>query len=904
MSGFGGAVKLTGESEYKKALKQITQNLKEVSSEMKVVTSQFSRNDTSVKALTAKQDALNNKLKEQTSKLNLIQTEYKNLSSQYDANTKKHNELVASYDKERAELDRIGKELGESSKEYQEQKAKVDALETEVMKSTKAQEANEKSMSDMRVEMNKAQADVNKTALELDKLETQLKESQEAESKAATETEKLGKAISDQETKLAGLKTAYKDAVLQYGQNSTQAKALATDIQALSGELAENKTKMSEADSAADALDKTMLDVDKSTEKVDGGFTVLKGTLADLASAGIQKLAEGLSNLASTAMEAWQEYDSGTDIVIAKTGATGAAAEELEDIFNSVSTKVVASQEEIGAAVGEVNTRFGITGSDLDTLSTKFLKFAKLNGTDVNQSIDSTQKALSAFGLGAENAGYLLDVFNKVGQDTGVGMDSLMNGLIQNGTAFQEMGLSIDQATVLMGQMEKSGANSETVMQGLRKALKNATSEGIPLNDALVQLEDSIVNNTSDTDGLTKAYEVFGKSGDQIYGALKNGTISFKDISAASLEYKDSVDKTFENTQDAPEKMALAVQGIRIRLAELVDNLMEKYAPQIDSALQTVSKVAEGLFKVVEKGIDFFLEHGKTVLDVLTALSIGVGTYVAYTTAITVMREGWMALEVVQKAVTAAQWLMNAAMAANPIGLIVAAIAALVAAFVLLWKKSDAFRTFWTTLWKGIKKTASDALNAIVGFFKGAWTAIKKAFSGVGKFFGGIWDTIKEKFTNLGQKVGDAIGGAFKKAVNAALRAIENVLNAPIRAINGLIDVVNGFGFNLGYLSEFDLPRLAKGGVLKRGQVGLLEGDGAEAVVPLEQNTKWIRRVADEMRVSLGGGNNSQISGNNFVGDDITINIYGSQGMDVNEIALAVEQRLTRIQKQRQEVWT
>ena len=981
MSGFGGAIKLTGESEYKKALKQITQNLKEVSSEMKVVTNQFGRNDTSVKALTAKQDALNNKLKEQTNKLNLIQTEYKRLSGQYEENTKRHNALVASYDKEKAELDRIEKELGESSKEYQEQKSKVDALAKEVAKSTTAQEANEKSMSDMRVEMNKAQAEVNKTTRELDNLEKQLQESTAAEKQAETETAKLGKSISDQETKLAGLKTAYKDAVLQYGKNSTQAKALAGDIERLSGELAQNKTKMSEVDTAADALDKTMLDVDKSTEKVDGGFTVLKGTLADLASAGLQKIAEALSSLASTSMQAWQEYDSGTDIVIAKTGATGKAADDLEDVFRSVSTQVVASQEDIGTAVGEVNTRFGVTGKDLDTLSTKFLKFAKLNGTDVNQSIDSTQKALSAFGLGADDAGHVLDVFNTVGQQTGVSMDTLMQGLIQNGTAFQQMGLNIDQATMLMGQMEKSGANSETVMNGLRKALKNAAADGIPLNEALVQLEDSIKNNTSETEGLNKAYEIFGKSGDQIYGALKNGTLSFKDLTAASIETKGSVEKTFENTQDGPEKMALAVQSIKTKMADMVDNLMEKYAPQIEKAIETILDVADKVFTGIEKGIGFIIKNGSTIITILKAMTAGLVTYLGYTTAITVMREGWMALTVVQKAVTAAQWLMNAAMSANPIGVVLSAVVALIAAFVMLWKKSETFRQFWITLWDSIKKVASDTWQAIVGIFSGAWEAIKGAWSGVkdffsntwkaireifagvigwfrdrfvgawnaikgafasvktffsnkwkairevfagvigwfrerffgaweaikgafknvGAFFSGIWETIKGKFTDIGTKVGDAIGGAFKKAINAVLATIEWVLNSPIRAINSLIDIVNSLGFNLGYLDEFNLPRLAQGGVLKRGQVGLLEGDGAEAVVPLEKNTQWIQRVADEMRMSLtdGMGNSGSMGG-----DEITINVYASQGMDVNSLALAVEQRLARVQKQRQEVWT
>ena len=983
MAGFGGAVKLTGESEYKKALKQITQNLKEVSSEMKVVKTEFDKNDTSVKALTAKEEVLNKKLQEQTSKLNLVQTEYKRLQDQYAENTKKHDALVASYDKEKAELDKIEAELGTSSKEYEEQKKKVDALEAEVAKSTTTQEANEKALSNMRVEMNKAQADVNKTTGEISKLDEQLKLSKEEEEKATTATAELTQKIADQESDLAKLKNEYKDAVIQWGKDSEAAKNLGTQIDNLSTDLKENKDKMDAADKSADELDKSLGEAKASAEKADGGFTVLKGTLADLASAGIQQIADAMKQFADTAIEAWKEYDSGTDIVIAKTGATGKVAEELEDVFVSVSGKIVASQEDIGTAVGEVSTRFGLTGDDLDKLSTKFLEFSKLNQTDVNTSIDNTQKALSAFGLDANSAGDVLDIFNKVGQDTGVSMDTLMTGLVQNGTAFQDMGLNIEQSTVLMGQMEKSGANSETVMNGLRKALKNAASEGKPLNEALGDLEDEIKNNTNETDGLNKAYELFGKSGDQIYGALKNGTLSFKDIASASTDFKGSVEKTFDKTQDGPEKFQLAIQKIKTRMATMVGDLMDKYSPQIEKALNTIGKVVEKLFPAIEKGIDFFIKHGETIVIILKSMAAGVATYFAYTTAIKVMTEGWKALTVVQKAVTAAQWLMNTAMSANPIGLIVAAVVALIAAFVLLWKKSDAFREFWKNLWEGIKNVASDLWDAIVGIFSAAWEAIKEVwnavkgffqgiwdgikkvfegvgtwfkekfqtawtnikniwngvkgffqgiwdgikkvfngvhtwfrdkfkdawekikgvFTGVGKFFGGIWDTIKEKFKNIGQKIGDAIGKAFKKAINSVLATAENVLNAPIRAINKLIGKLQEFGLDIGYLDEFSLPRMETGGVLKKGQIGLLEGSGAEAVVPLEKNTQWIRRVADEMKESLMGVRSSMSGGTDFVGDEITINVYAPDGMDVNALAVAVEQRLTLTQKQRKEVW-
>ena len=254
---------------------------------------------------------------------------------------------------------------------------------------------------------------------------------------------------------------------------------------------------------------------------------------------------------AAASVAAFNEVDAAMDIIVQKTGASGQALEEMKTIAEDMATTIPTSFENAATAVGEVNTRFGVTGTELEDLSTRFVKFAELNNVDVSGSIDNTQKALSAFGLGADSAGMLLDVLNRVGQNTGVSMDALTSGLIQNGAAFQEMGLSIDQATVFMGQMEKSGANSETVMQGLRKAMKNATEDGIPLNQALADLQNTIKNGKGSMDGLTASYDLFGKSGDQIYAAVKNGTVDFTALASSQsilADSADSVGKAYEGT--------------------------------------------------------------------------------------------------------------------------------------------------------------------------------------------------------------------------------------------------------------------------------------------------------------------------------------------------------------------
>ena len=170
MAGFGGAIKLTGESEYKRALSQINQGLREVSSEMKAVSSAYDKNDKSTQAVNDKSQTLTKTLELQKSKLETLKSQYNSMASQLGENKSKHEALVASYNSENAKLDEIGRTLGKNSGEYKEQKAKVGELAAEVQKSTANQDANEKSMSNMRVQMNNAQAAINKTSRELDNL--------------------------------------------------------------------------------------------------------------------------------------------------------------------------------------------------------------------------------------------------------------------------------------------------------------------------------------------------------------------------------------------------------------------------------------------------------------------------------------------------------------------------------------------------------------------------------------------------------------------------------------------------------------------------------------------------------------------------------------------------------------
>lgn len=154
--------------------------------------------------------------------------------------------------------------------------------------------------------------------------------------------------------------------------------------------------------------------------------------------------------------------------------------------------------------------------------------------------------------------------------------------------------------------------------------------------------------------------------------------------------------------------------------------------------------------------------------------------------------------------------------------------------------------------WEGIKIIFSNITNWFRDKFSEAWTAVKNVFSTGGKIFDGI----KEGILN-----------GLKSVINGIIRGINKVIKIPFDGINSALNTIRNIGIGdikpftgLPTISVPQIPQLEKGGVLKRGEVGLLEGNGAEAVVPLERNKHWIKAVANEMKDQIVRNNTSNIN--------------------------------------------
>lgn len=251
----------------------------------------------------------------------------------------------------------------------------------------------------------------------------------------------------------------------------------------------------------------------------------------------------------------------------------------------------------------------------------------------------------------------------------------------------------------------------------------------------------------------------------------------------------------------------IAGQEAQAKLSQAMADVGAQAEPLMTSIKLIGAELLEKLSPVIEKLIPLIQEN-------IPAIAIALGTV---TTALGVMGAAVMAVKIKEAALTVAtvaqtvatnaqaaaskaaaagQWLLNAAMSANPIGLVIIAITALVAAFVVLWKKSEAFRNFWKGLWDGIKKAAKVAIDAISKLFSACWDGIKKIFGAYVGFYKGVFNGIVKIFKGIP----DALGKLFSNAWSAIKKAFSAYLNFYKGIFDGIVKVFSTIGTSLGKL--------------------------------------------------------------------------------------------------------
>jgi len=443
------------------------------------------------------------------------------------------------------------------------------------------------------------------TSSELREVNNALKKAPESVELWNQKQKLLTEAIENSREKLAKLEEVQKDIQRQYdngdiGEDAYRAyqrevEKTKGELEGFEKQLEKTNEDMKEAGKQADETGDSLEAAGDKAEESGGKFPGMAA--AAVAAAAV------ITKAASECYEAWQEVDEGYDTIVTKTGATGAALEELQGVADNIFTSLPVEMSDVGNAVGEVNTRFQLTGEALEGLSSKFLKYADINSTDVVGSVDNVSGIMKAFNLDVAEAGDLLGVLTDVGQRTGLEVSQLESLLLSNAATFKEMGLDVAAAAEMLGQFEINGVEVSQAIAGLTKAQQNATKDGKSLNDALAESVENIKSAATETEALQIATDLFGKKGAApLAQAIREGRVNFDDFSKSMKGAGDLVDSTFDAIQDAPDRMKATMNSLKLQGAELAEKLLpqaEKLLEQINDNLPEILDTGKRLLPVV-----------------------------------------------------------------------------------------------------------------------------------------------------------------------------------------------------------------------------------------------------------------------------------------------------------------
>ena len=646
---FGGVIKLQGESEYRAALKQIQNSLAVVGSEMQKVSSQFAKGEKSIKSLTAVNEVLNKKLLEQ-------------------------KKAVAE----------ASKMLTEAQSKYDDSSKSVEKWEQELADAKKALEA--------------AKNSTTASAAEIEKLENNVKDCEKGLQEANTENQKYATTVQKWQTELNKAEAAVNKTTREIKENENAIEALESST----------KEAADEVDDLADSMDDLSDSENKAksaSEKANSGFTVLKGTLANLASQAISKAVDAMKDFAGSMIEA-----------AAEVKASGA---QFEQTFGDLQGEASAALDRVGKSTGILKTRLQDSASGI-------YAFAKASGADSAEAMKLMETALMAT---ADSAAY----YDKSLEESAETLQSFLKGNFANDAA---LGLSATEFT---------------------RNAKAAELFGKKYNDLTeIQKQQTLLQMVVDAQKASGAFGQASREADGWANVQGNLNESWK-------QFKANVGTPFL------EALIPVIQSVTDKLSSLTQGIdWQAFRDGVGKAVDTLVT-----------GFGWIVDHGDTIIAILAGIVAGIAAFKVVVIVQTAVA-AFTALTTAIKSVGLAQAALNVIMAANPIGLIVAAIAGLVTAFVVLWNKSEKFRDFWKGLWEEIKKTVEKYIGAVVNFFKGAWEKIKAAWNGVKDFFKGIWEGIKAVFS--------AVGTWFKDKFKEALTNVIVVWTAVHDFFQGIWD--------------------------------------------------------------------------------------------------------------------
>lgn len=611
------------------------------------------------------------------------------------------------------QYDLVAKEMGEDSTEAQKLKVRIE---------------NQK-------------AAIAKTESQLQGYNDKLGQLQSEQKQAASPLGQLTSKIDEQEAAVADLKRQYANAIV--GDNPEEAARLAKEIDSLSTELGENKAKLSEAEKAADELDKSLDEAgDSAAEAANGGFTVMKGALANLAAQGIAKVLDGLRQMGSAIIDMGKQSLSG-----------------------------YAEYEQL---VGGVDKLFGDASGQLQGYAAEAYKTAGMSANQYMQQVTSFSASLiNSLGGDTAKAAEYGDMAMRAMSDNVNTFGSNMED-VQN--AFQ--GFSKQNYTMLDNLKLGYGGTKEEMARLIEDANEYAKTQGMA-GDLVM---DSFADQVQAIELIQQKQGIAGttakEAANTMEGSLNTLTGAWQNFLVGLADEDADIDKLFQNVVNAGEDVIKNwLPRIKIlieRVGQFISDKFHEYFPEAAQAFDSiVSVLRDEVIPAISDFVGWIVDHKDEIIAALAGIA---GGLLAFNIGSIVMAAVG-AFQAFFGAIKAGQGVMaafNAVMNANPMVLLASVIAGVIIAIVAFIATNEDARNKIIEVWNAVKEFVGTAIDAIAKFFT---ETVPNALKSMVDWFSQLPEKISKFITDVWNKVSKWASDMAAKAMATGKQFLSNIVN-------------------------------------------------------------------------------------------------------------------------------